>query len=342
MVLGVQPDCTPEELKKAFRRLASQHHPDKGGDPIKFKAVNEAYQTLGDADKRAIYDLNSSIKSPGVAPRRNPSTSDFGDFFNTHSSPQRSRNADSSPPPTSGRGDDIHVEISISLKDSLQGCQPTIKTVGNNLTEDCQACNGVGGSSNAPRIACGSCAGHGKSVSYSSGMKVQSCRTCNGRGSVSVAPCKKCRGSGKAVFEQRIQIKVPAGVMDGDSLRLSGRGCPGQPPGDLYVKVRVESDSVFRRDGMDVHTTASIPFELMIIGGKATVTGPDGNPVDFDVPPGSQTDSQVIISGKGVLAKVSNRRGNLVVRLKPEMPKKVSARGRKLLEEFLDEVRRPI
>lgn len=337
-VLGVEPGCSPEELKKAFKKVALDSHPDRGGDPIRFREANEAFQTLGDPDKRAIYDLNMSIKSKS-SPKRDP-LSDFEDFFNVASVRNRTRNVDSSPPPTSGRGDDIHVEVTISLQDSLQGCQPTVKTIGSNLTEDCQTCHGSGGTPNAPRIACGSCAGHGKSVSYSSGMKVQACRTCGGRGNVSVSPCKKCRGSGKSVFEQRIQIKVPAGVVDGDNLRLSGRGCPGQPPGDLYVKVRVESNSTFQRDGMDIHMVVSVPFATMIVGGKSSVIGPDGSSIDIEIPAGSQTDDSVIVLGKGVLAKMSNRRGNLVVRLKPELPKRITARGRKLLEEFTEENQR--
>ena len=337
-ILGLKPECSQDEVKKAFRKLASVHHPDKGGDAEKFKEINEAYQTLSDTGKRAQYDVVHA-RGPFVPPGFDSfwDSAVRGSPWGRHPESRPRRNADASPPPTTGRGDNIHVQITLSLEESLRGCKKRVNAKGINRTEKCKACDGSGGTPGAPVVECGSCAGHGKHVSFGSGMNVRDCGSCNGRGKISVSPCKICKGIGKSQFERELDVQIPSGVTTGDRIRLSGQGCPGTPPGDLFIELIITNNPNFTREGVDLHTTVEISLNKAVLGGDHSLLGPDGQSMSVTIVPGTQPGDTIVVHGRGVVSKVGGRQGNLIIHLKVKLPKTLTPRAKKLLEELAAE-----
>lgn len=363
-VLGLDRGASADDVKKAFRRLASQLHPDKNpGDAqaeASFKLVNEAHQVLSDDARRAAYDFQLAFGAHGVPPgARGPGQGrrgqavDFSqvmeDLFRGQGGFRSSSARPTPQQPQQGTwqpqhdvpGEDVHVEVDLTFEESIRGCKKAIKARGHRQTVPCPSCGGSGSQPGSRTVTCSACAGHGRGVSPTgSGASVRKCAACRGRGSVPLAPCRQCAGRGTGAYEKDVTVTVPAGVDTGQQLRLPGMGTPGHPPGDLYVSIRVESGGSYRREGMDVHCVVRVTMKHAILGGRTVFDGPDGSPVELDVPPGSQPGDVVTVPGAGVVGALSKTRGDLKVHVDVSLPKKLSPRGKKLLEELYDEMSR--
>ena len=252
-VLGLQPGASGDDIKRAFRRLASENHPDKNpGDTAKeaqFKQINEAYQMLGDESKRHIYDTRGArpphINIDDIFSVMNQ---DFGSIFN-HPPIYPGRKVPQQPPvETSHRGDDITVDLNLTLAEAVYGCKKSVAVRSPRPQAVCQVCFGEGGNPGSKRINCTTCGGSGKVVQL--GMqfpRITACQVCRGLGSTPITPCHSCGGQGRIVHEAEVLVTVPAGIDKGQQLRLAGRGAPGVPPGDLYLNVLIADHMVFTR-----------------------------------------------------------------------------------------------
>lgn len=363
-VLGIQKNASQEDIKKAFKELALKFHPDRNPGDIssenQFKDVNEAYQTLSDVTKKANYDLRESF-SFGYQTRANtrsgtgPNISDFRKavedmFGRTHGRTQGAQNTvwgsqstQATQQPQEGTwhpshdipGEDIETSVEITLKESISGCKKPIKIHGNR-SSPCKSCGGTGGQPGARTIVCSSCAGRGSGVSPN-GMSasIRKCIVCRGRGKVPLALCEACLGHGLETYAKEVTVSIPAGIENGQQLRISGRGNPGHPPGDLYISVRITDDGKFRRNGMDIHCNVKVTLKQAILGGYISINGPDDSNVDVKIPPGTQPGDEVKISGAGV--KGAHLRGDFVVHVTVDLPKVLSPRGEKLLDELFND-----
>jgi molecular chaperone DnaJ len=351
-IIGVSKDASEEEIKKAFRQKAHKLHPDKdGGDEAKFKELNAAYQILGNKEKRAQYDqygpafeqmggfggggqgpfggfggqgVNINMEDLGDL------GSIFGDMFGFGGGGGGSRKPK--------RGRHIEMDTQISFRDSVFGAEKEISLY-RHLT--CDDCAGTGAAKGTKLGQCMVCKGAGqvKTVRQSVFGAFQSvgpCQACQGQGEVPETPCKKCSGSGITKGDRAIKLKIPAGINDGEILRVSGEGEPGGRgglPGDLYVTVRVKGDKNFRRQGYDILTTQEIPMPLAALGGKVDTETVDG-PVELKIPAGTQSHSEFRLKAKGVPHLRRTGRGDHLVTVKVEIPKKLSRKQKKALEEW--------
>ena len=335
-VLGVEQTATSDEIKKAFRKLAQQHHPDRNPDDSlsesKFKEINEAYQTLSDSTKRAAYDISTAT---GGYNNLNQIMNDlfrnkaWGDSRGTKTQ------AGTWSPESDVPGEDIHVDLEVSFDESIHGCKKSVKIRGNKSTVKCSVCLGFGAQPGSRTTICNSCGGHGRGVSsIGSVTNVRKCAACRGRGSIPLSPCRACHGRGLSVYEKDIIITVPSGVDTGQQLRLSGIGTPGHPPGDLFVTISVQTDGKFTRSGMNISCSTSITMKQAIVGCNTTFDGPEGSPICLRVPPGTQPGDIITLPGAGIVGALSKTRGDLKVCINVSLPKKLSPRGEKLLEEL--------
>jgi molecular chaperone DnaJ len=336
-ILGVERGASQDEIKKAFRKLAHEHHPDKGGNEAKFKEVNEAYQALGDADKRARYDQFGSADGPqgfgaggfpgGFDPNAFGDLGDlFGSFFGGGSG-RSSRQA---------KGDDIETELFLTFKESIFGVS---KEINLHKTGTCARCGGQGAEPGTKLKTCGTCQGKGFTVATQRTMlgNVQmrvACSECAGRGEKPDKPCTECRGEGVTRGRKTLRIDVPAGVEDGMQMRVRGEGesmgAQGQP-GDLYVRLRVPPDPRFVRQGTTLYVKKNIGFTQAALGDTVQVDTVDG-PVSMKIPPGTQSGEELRLRGKGV---PGNRgRGDQIVIVHVVTPTKVDKAMRQALEEL--------
>lgn len=346
-ILEIREEASQEEIKKAFKRLAAIHHPDAdGGDESKFKEINEAYQTLSDDLKRAKYDLgrqfNRNFGSPGprVAGSR-PFIDDlFTNLWNFHpESADASRKSPSSagPVPTQEPGDDITADLLLTLEESVKGCKKQIKISSPRPSVQCGVCGGGGSQPGTRRVACASCSGYGRHVGFSNpGVRI--CPACRGQGTVPLIPCQNCKGTGKTVYVKEIIVNIPPGISEGQQLRIACMGSPGHPPGDLYLSIRIKANNDFWRQGQDVHTRKQVDMKHAILGGPTRIEGPDGSVREVMIPPGTQPGDLVRVPGAGVANPVGGAYGDLIVHVVVQLPKTLSSRAAKLLEELSDEL----
>jgi molecular chaperone DnaJ len=363
--LGVTKEATGDEIRKAYRKLALEHHPDRNpGNKVaeaKFKEVNEAYQVLSDDDKRKVYDYDQRLSSvfthpsPGYNPSHKPAgqqthvhfdAESFGkDFFHEFFG-----NADFAPFATPRKkqttqevfrkevpGDDVTVEIELTLEESIAGCKKPVTVRGPRPNHLCPECIGTGAKPGTRKIACKTCIGYGKNVSPN-GKGVSNCRTCGGSGSVALERCRHCGGDGKITYVKEISVQIPAGIATGQQLRVAGQGTPGHPPGNLFCNIKVSNSKLFWRDGADLHTTKRVSLRHAIVGGPMVFLGPNGQEVHMHVPPGTQPGDMVRLDGHGVTGPLSKAAGALVVHVEVMLPKVVSARAKKLLDELMEEL----
>jgi len=344
-ILGVEKSASQDDIKKAFRKLASQHHPDKkGGDEAKFKEVSEAYSVLSDQKKRAEYDTYGRSYSGGAqgGPHQwggfggaqggvefdlNDIFEGFGDIFG------RSRQGTAH-----ARGRDISIDIELSLKEAVDGT--TRKVL---LTKDsvCETCEGTGAEKSAGTTTCTVCNGNGKIHETRQSIlgtftTVRECTTCNGTGSIPKVRCKACDGRGVNKKQDEIVITVPAGIEHGEMIRMTGRGeaVRGGTAGDLYVKVHIEKHPTITRDGAHLRSALQIKLTDALLGATHTVETLDG-PVKVKVPMGIKNGDTLRIREKGV--RIDGRRGDFLVRVSIGMPQKLTRRAKKLVEELREE-----
>ncbi|HWP27406.1 MAG TPA: molecular chaperone DnaJ [Xanthobacteraceae bacterium] len=340
-VLGVSRNASEADLKAAYRKLAMQHHPDRNpGDKAceqRFKEINEAYDVLKDAEKRAAYDrFGHAAFEPGMAAH-----SGFGfgdDFASTFSSifddlfgmgGRRSRSSGRE------RGADLRFNMEITLEEAFTGKTAEIR-IPTSVT--CEVCSGAGAKPGTRPRTCSTCGGHGK-IRQTQGFFTleRTCPSCHGRGQVIDNPCNACGGSGRVTRERTLSVQIPAGVEDGTRIRLAGEGeagLRGGPPGDLYIFLSISPHELFQRDGADLHCRVPISMVTAALGGEFEVPSIDGGKARVKVPPGTQSGRRFRLAGKGMPVLRSKQVGDLYVQVMVETPQNLTKRQRELLAEF--------
>jgi molecular chaperone DnaJ len=337
-ILGVPRGADAATLKNAYRKRAKEVHPDcAGGCEEKFKELNEAYAVLGDPERRAQYDRFGKAafqNGQGFGPG---GFADFSDLFNEIFGGEFSDVFGGRRGPRHGpeRGADLRYDIEITLEQAFQGMEREIVVP---RAQTCEPCSGTGSEGKAPLETCRTCNGTGQ-VRASQGMFriVRTCPGCNGRGQAIKTPCRACGGRGLTQKERTLSVKIPAGVEDGTRIRLAGEGdggARGGPPGDLYLFLSVKPHSLFERDGADLYCRAPAPMCKAALGGEMEIPTIDGERARVTIPAGAQTGRRFRIKGKGMTHLRSKERGDLHVELLVETPVNLTAKQRKLLEEF--------
>jgi molecular chaperone DnaJ len=329
--LGVPKNASPAEVKKAYRKLAREHHPDQGGDEARFKEIQGAYDVLSDPEKRKQYDQFGSANGRGGPQSQEFDLGDLGDLFGgLFGGGGFGRSARPQPE----RGADLQAEVHVSFEDSLRGVQVPVRA---EVETACHTCGGTGAEPGTAPVTCPQCGGRGV-VSDSQGLFSLShpCPRCRGNGTVIEHPCRTCRGSGREHVEKTFQVKIPAGAKDGTKVRLKGRGEQGRnggPPGDLYVVARVAGSPVYQRRGDDLVVEVPVSYADAALGASVEVPTPEG-PISLKVPAGSQPGKLLKVKGRGAPRLKGGGKGDLLARVKLSVPEKVSKRERELLEEL--------
>lgn len=332
--LGVARDASDEDLKKAYRRCAMKHHPDRNpGDAAAeaaFKECKEAYEVLSDGAKRRAYDAHGHAAfehGMGGGGGPGPDMGDiFGDIFGTIFGGAGGGRA-------ARRGADIGYVMELDLEEAVAGIEKRIEIP---TLSECGHCKGSG-SEDGKVEGCNTCHGRGQ-VRFQRGIFTmqQACPECGGRGQVVRNPCKECHGAGRIEDEKVLSVKIPAGVDSGDRIRLTGEGeagPPGTPPGDLYVEVRVREHEIFRRDGDDLHCEVPIRISQAALGDTVNVPTLDGE-AEIRIPAETQAGKVFRLRGKGVKSVRSRSAGDLYCRVVVETPINLTAEQRELLEKF--------
>jgi len=349
-VLGVQKNASDGEIKKAFRNLAKDNHPDKNPNDqaaeTRFKEINEAYETLKDPQSRSTYDQFGHAASEGgmggggfggFNTNFSGSMSDifedlFGEFTGRRGSGQSQAQRQT-------RGSDLRAEMNISLKDSYFG---TSRDLNIDANQSCEGCNGTGASKGSDRATCGNCGGSGKVRTQQGFFTLErTCVSCSGKGSIIKNPCQPCRGTGRVRKKRKLSVNIPQGVDDGTRIRLGGEGEAGEnggPAGDLYVFISIEPNDFFKRKDSDLLCEVPIDFISAALGGDIDVPSPDGKKLRITVPEGCQNQRQFRLKGKGMPVLQSKRFGDLFVEIHVEVPKNLNKKQKELLEEFQNEI----
>jgi molecular chaperone DnaJ len=354
-ILGVEKNTPKEDIKKAFRKLAHQYHPDKsGGDEAKFKEVNEAYSVLGDDAKRKQYDTFGSA-GPGGAGFGGYGAGNgfggfdfsgfqgfggngqgvefdfgdiFGDFFGGNASRGRTR-----------RGDDIQVDLRLTFKEAAFGVEKTISIT---KATRCTTCTGTGAKPGTGMHTCGTCHGKGKvqelkRTILGSVSTTRTCPTCHGAGELPKEKCPQCHGAGVEHKKQDISVKIPSGVENGEMVRLNGAGeaIQGGEPGDLYIKIHVEKHQVFIKKGNDLLMDLTIKLTEALLGSERTIETLDGA-ITLKIPSGVKHNEILRIKNKGATSE-RGKRGDILVKIHIDLPRKLSRTAEKLIEELRNE-----
>lgn len=352
-VLGVNKDATKEDIKKAFRKLAHQYHPDKTkGDDSKFKEVNEAYQVLSDDKKRAQYDQFGSEGPAGFGGGQygggqgfggfdfsgfqNAQGFDmgdlgdiFGDFFSGGMGGRRGQ---------ARRGRDISTEIDISFEEAMFGVTRKILIT---KQSKCEICDASGAKKGTKMETCKACNGQGQVREMRRSIlgtfqTTKMCDKCDGGGETPKENCDDCRGQGVLKKQTEIEVKIPAGIDNGEMIRMTGMGeaVKGATPGDLYIKINVKPHSIFKREGSNLHLDITIALTDALLGTKYPLKTFDGE-VDVKIPEGTNHKDLLRVKGKGV--PTGRGRGDIIIRVLIKMPNKLSKKSRKLVEELKEE-----
>ncbi len=353
-ILGVSKSASADEIKKAFRRLAHEHHPDKGGDASKFKDVNEAYQVLGDDNKRKTYDQFGSAAFDGSGPGPGGFGGGFGGFgggfggFNNVNINMDDLDLGDVLGEMFGfgggrggrrekRGANIEVDVELSFRESVFGVQKQIRLERQRV---CSKCKGDGAEPGTKLEECKKCNGKGQITQaqrtmFGTFQSVAECPDCHGKGKKPEKPCSVCRGYGVERIKQDVTIGIPAGVDDGNTLQVPGEGespASGGRNGDLFVRVHVAKDPNFSREGNDIVSELAVPFSLLALGGKLDVPTIDG-PESIHVDEGTQDGTLLTIRNKGIPYR-GNTRGSHIVRLVADVPRKLSKEQKKILDDL--------
>ena len=340
-LLGVQRDAGPEDLKKAYRKLAMQHHPDRNpGDKAaeqKFKSISEAYDVLKDDQKRAAYDRFGHAAFEGGGAR--PGAGDFGfaagfadifdEMFGNLSGQRRGERG------ANTRGNDLRYNLEISLEDAFKGRQTTIRVT---TLAPCETCGASGAAPGSRPVNCPTCHGAGRVRAQQGLFTIErTCPSCHGAGRVIENPCRHCGGQGRARKEKTLSVTIPPGVEDGTRIRLAGEGeagLRGGAPGDLYIFLAVKPHRLFQRDGANIHCRVPISMPTAALGGTIEVPTIDGGRAKVNVPAGTQSGHQFRLKSKGMSVLRSAARGDMYVQVMVETPVHLTKRQQELLREF--------
>ena len=344
-VLGVQKGASEADLKKAYRRLARDLHPDKNKDDPKaaekFKEVNEAYDVLKDAEKKAAYDQFGHAAFEGGmggggrgagGPEFSSAFSDvFDDLFGDFMGGQRRGGGGRA----RTRGSDLRYNLKINLEDAYTGKETTISVPG---SVACDACDGTGGEGGEAPQTCPTCSGMGKVRAQQGFFTIErTCPTCGGRGQTIKNPCRTCQGQGRVAKSRSLQVRIPEGVENGTRIRLAGEGEAGQrggPPGDLYIFLEMAEHPLFERDGMDLFCRIPVPMTTAALGGEIEAPTIDGGKSRVKIPAGSQSGKQLRLRAKGMPQLRGGKFGDLYLELQVETPVNLTAHQKELLQMF--------
>jgi len=342
-ILGVEKSASKEEIKKAFRKLAHQHHPDKNkGDDKKFKELNEAYQVLSDDKKRSTYDQYGSADGPqgfgggggfggfdfsgaqgGMEFDMGDLGDIFGDFFGGNRGASKTR-----------RGRDLSTEIDLSFEDSIFGVSRSIFLTKQSV---CEICHGTGGKPGVKMDTCKTCNGQGqiremKRSILGTFATTRPCNECHSTGKIPTQLCSTCHGKGVRTKQDEIKVNIPAGINAGEMVRMTGlgEGIQGGESGDLYIKVHIKSHAVFKRDGLNL--TMNLPLKLSeaLLGMTYNLKILEGNTIEVKIPEGVNHGELLRVKGKGVPS--SRGRGDIILRIEVKMPNKLSRKSKEAIE----------
>lgn len=349
-VLGVKRDASPEEIKKAYRKHALKNHPDVNpgdeGAAGRFKEAKDAYDVLGDPQKRAMYDQLGHAAfqqhqqgGGGFDPRTDFGFGNFEDIFESFFGGGEGFRSRRSRGPR--RGADLRYDLELTFEEAAFGKETEIEIPS---LEDCPHCEGSGAGAGTYPETCPQCQGtgevsHTQSTAFGRFINVRPCNRCQGTGQVIDTPCRECRGQGRTRVTKKKEVSIPAGVESGSRLRLPGEGEPGErggPRGDLYVVMNVRPHKLFKRRGEDVYCEIPISFARAALGSEIMVPTLDGQ-ARLRVPPGTQSGTPFRLKGKGIPRLRGIGRGDQHVKILVEVPKKLSARQKELLREFARE-----
>lgn len=355
-VLGVDKSASKEEIKKAFHKLAHKYHPDKNkGDDSKFKEVNEAYQVLSDDKKRSSYDQFGSADGPqgfggGYGGQQSGGfggfdfsgfqnangvefdMGDLGDIFGDFFGGGRGRSQ-------SHRGRDISTELDISFEDSIFGVRRKILIT---KQSNCDICSGSGAKKGTKMNTCTTCNGQGKVREMKRSIlgtfqTVVECHKCEGVGKIAEEKCNECKGAGVNRKQSEIEVNIPAGINNGEMIRMTGMGeaVKGGQSGDLYIKVNVKPHNIFKRDGANLTTDLTIKLSDALLGFKYELTTLDGK-LEVTIPEGIGHGELLRVRGKGV-PQGGSRRGDIILRIQIKMPSKISKKAREIINKLKEE-----
>jgi len=343
-VLGVTREVSDQELKSAYRKLALKFHPDRNpgnhAAEEKFKEASEAYQVLSDADKRAAYDRygHAGVSAAGAGGFGGPFAGSvdlgdifgdlFGEMFNVGGGQQRGTRQ--------RRGDDLRYDLTIDFEDAVFGSETEVKI---RRWETCEPCHGSGSASGRGPSVCPQCHGRGQ-IRYQQGFfsVARTCTTCAGTGSIINDPCPICRGETRVSKELKLNVKVPPGVEEGTRIRYAGEGDAGRsagPNGDLYVILSIRAHDFFEREGHNLHCVIPISFPQAALGAEIEIPAIDGS-VTLKIPEGTQSGRELSIRGRGVPFLNERGRGDLIVKVLVQVPKKLSRAQRELVAELAE------
>jgi molecular chaperone DnaJ len=341
-MLGVQKNAGADDLKKAYRKLAMQFHPDRNpGDKAaeqKFKAISEAYDVLKDEQKRAAYDRFGHAAFENGA-RGGAGTGDFGfgqggfadifdEMFGEFMGGRRGGQGQ-------GRGSDLRFNLEITLEEAFKGKQATVRVP--SLSE-CESCAGSGAEPGSKPVACPTCRGSGRVRAQQGFFTIErTCAACQGAGRVIEHPCRTCSGQGRVRKEKSLAVNIPSGVEDGTRIRLAGEGeagMRGASPGDLYIFVAVAAHRLFQRDGANIQCRVPIPMVIAALGGAIEVPTIDGGRAKVTVPAGTQSGHQFRLKGKGMTVLRASTRGDMYIQAMIETPVNLTKKQQELLREF--------
>ncbi len=339
-ILGLGKNASDEEIKKAYRKLAMKHHPDRNPDSKgaedKFKEAKEAYEMLSDPQKREAYDryghagVDPNMGGGGGGGGFADAFGDiFGDIFGQSGGARGGRAG-----PQVYRGADLRYNLEITLEQAAHGYDTTIRVPS---WDNCETCDGSGAKPGTSPVTCTTCGGHGQ-VRMQQGFfsVLQTCAKCHGSGKVNPSPCTACNGAGKIKRNKTLEVKIPSGIDDGMRIRSSGNGEPGMnggPPGDLYVEIRIKQHPMFQREGDDLHCEIPISFAKAALGGEIEVPTLNGK-ASFTIPEGTQSGKTFRLRSKGIKGVRSGYAGDLFCHVVVETPVTLTERQKELLREF--------
>ncbi len=339
-ILGVQKNASDDDIKKSYRKLAMKYHPDRNKDnkeaERKFKEATAAYEALKDPEKRAAYDQygHDAFRQGGMGGGQG-----FGDFAGGFSdifeeffgggfgNSSRQRGPQ--------RGNDLRYNMSVTLHEAYNGKKSQIRIPS---YEGCDLCSATGSADKSGPSTCSTCGGHGKVRSTQGFFSIERpCPTCGGEGSSIKNPCLKCSGSGQVKKQKTISVTIPAGVDTGTRIRISGEGEPGQRGagnGDLYIFVEVQKDKLFEREEENIFCQIPISITTAILGGDVEVPTIEGKKARLNIPPGTQSETQFRLKGKGMSILRQTRRGDMYVEANVEIPVNLNSKQKAILQEF--------
>jgi len=340
-LLGVARGASAEELKKAYRKLAMQFHPDRNpGDKKseqRFKDACEAYEVLKDEQKRAAYDRFGHAAFEGPGGTRGHGEAGFGagfadifeEMFGDFMGGRRQGQG------ANLRGNDLRYNLEIGLEEAFKGKQTQVRV---STLASCEVCKGNGAEAGSRPINCPTCHGSGRVRAQQGFFTLErTCPACRGAGRVIENPCRACGGQGRVQKEKTLSVSIPAGVEDGTRIRLAGEGEAGMRgggPGDLYIFLAVKPHRLFQREGANIHLRVPVALPVAALGGSLEVPTIDGNRTRLTIPPGTQSGHQLRLKGKGMTVLRSGARGDMFVEVSVEIPVNLSKRQQELLKEF--------